>query len=329
VAPSAPISPRPKRAAAIAFALALLNGLILVYLIEFLDRRVRRVQDLTAGYELPMLSVVPHVREPKLVRDGRAALDPGLVESMRFLRVNLSLQTLDRPVRLLLVTSAVPGEGKSTVVRNLAIAYREAGSDVVVVDADLRQPALARGLGSTQQSPGLTSVLLGDAELADAVVRATVDLPGIVTGDGPEPAPSVGLLPSGGLPANPPAILGSARMSEVLHELAANHELIIIDSPPLLSVSDALPLLPIVDGVILVARPGFTTRDAIRRVKAVLASIPTARVFGTVAQDTKQVDDYGYGYGSAEHTGDKLATPLAETMAHQAVPPFPAGSNAN
>jgi capsular exopolysaccharide synthesis family protein len=300
-APTAPISPRPKRAAAIAFLLALLNAIIIVYLLERLDRRVKQLDDLTATYDLPLLGVIPHVEEPALLNESGAALDPAIVESLRFLRVNLSLQTLDSPIKLLLVTSALPSEGKSTVVRNLALAYREAGVDVVVVDADLRRPSLPSALGWRGTSGGLTSILVGDVPVSEAVVRAPVFLPGLRGAEAAGPAVTIGFLPSGAQAANPPAILGSVRMATVLRQLAAEHDLVIIDSPPLLAVSDTLPLLSIVDGVVLVARVGHTTREAIRRTKTALQSIPTARVFGFVAEDSTVSSDFGYGYGYGGH----------------------------
>jgi capsular exopolysaccharide synthesis family protein len=305
VAPLVPISPRPKRVAALALFVALLNAIIIVYLIERLDRRVKQLDGLASSYDLPLLGVVPHVQQPALVVDDRAALDADLVESLRFLRVNLSLQSLDRPIKLLLVTSALPGEGKSTVVRNLALACREAGVDVVVVDADLRRPSLSDALGWNGRSGGLTGILVGDEDVAAAVGRADVHLPGLAdSGEQGGPASTIGFLPSGGVAANPPAILGSARMAELLQELAASAELVIIDSPPLLAVSDTLPLLSIVDGVVMVARLGYTTRDAIRRAKATLRATPTARIFGVVAEDAKvSTADYGYSkYGYDDST---------------------------
>jgi capsular exopolysaccharide synthesis family protein len=317
-APSTPTSPRPKRVALYAFLLALINATILVYLLERLDRRIKQVDDLAAAYGLPLLGVVPHVRDPALVTQAGAGLDAELVEAMRFLRVNLSLQALDRPIKILLVTSAVSGEGKSTVVRNLALVYREAGVDVVAVDADLRRPSLSRGLGWVGESAGLTSVLLGDAELSDGLVRADVYLPGLTRDHALEDS-SIGLLPSGVQAVNPPAILGSSRMAEVLHELASNHDLVIVDSPPLLAVSDTLPLLSIVDSVILVGRVGYTTRDAARRVRAVLASTPTARLFGIVAEDAEASTDYGYNYSTSPYSKTGPPPPPAPPPAATAV----------
>jgi capsular exopolysaccharide synthesis family protein len=311
-APASPISPDPKKIAAIALAVALVNALILVYLLELVDRRIRNVDDLASAYELPLLGLVPHVSNPALIEHGRAGLDGDLLEALRFLRINLSLQALDRPIKLLLVTSAVPGEGKSTVVRNLALAYREAGTNVVAVDADLRRPTLAASVGVTGPAPGLTSVLLGDSEVSDAIVKAEADLPGLPHSRHEEfAAPSVSVIPSGGPAVNPPAILGSARMAEVLHELATTHDLVIIDSPPLLAVSDTLPLLSIVDGVILVARVNTTTRDALKRVKAALRASSTARVLGVVAEDVKKSPSYNYGYDYSYDSNGNGAAPAA------------------
>ncbi|MGI8801387.1 MAG: Wzz/FepE/Etk N-terminal domain-containing protein [Solirubrobacteraceae bacterium] len=294
-----PVSPRPRRAALFAFILSLLAAVVLAYLLERLDRRIKQLDDLSGAYEMPLLGVIPHVNAPELVTAGCAALDPAIVESMRFLRVNLSLQALERPIRVLLITSAIPGEGKSTVARNLALAYREAGIDVVAVDADMRNPSLSRSFIARERGVvGLTSVLLGEAAVSDAVARIPVELPGLLLGNGAGD-PSIGLLPSGGHAANPPAILGSSRMAEVLTELAAGHELVIIDSPPLLAVSDTLPLLSLVDGVMIVGRVGHTTRDAVRRARAALDRTPTARVVGLVADDERSVAEYGYVYGSS------------------------------
>lgn len=295
--PSNPISPNPKKVAIFAFFLSLLASLVIVYLLERLDQRLKDLDGLTSLYKLPLLAVVPHSGNPEPQVDGVPTLPAETIEAIRMLRMSVGLQSLDAPPRVLLITSAMPAEGKTTVSRDLALVYREAGVDVALIDADLRRGSLTAAFAPNSSSPGLTGILLGETPIADAQVDAKVALPSDGRRGASPEGTDIPFIPSGGPASNPPAILGSMRMASLLQELADEHELLIIDSPPLLPVSDTLPLLSMVDGVILVARVNVTRRDAVKRTRAVLSGAGGARVIGLVANDIAAAKRaYLYGY---------------------------------
>ncbi len=319
--PPRPSEPRPVRNAAFAFVLSLVVALGMAFGLERFDRRIKRIEDIEGAYGAPLLAVLPHVRDPAAVVDEQATLGPAFRESFRALRTNIQLTGLDRPHRRLLIISAIPGEGKSTVVRNLAIAYREWGLTVAVVEADLRRPTLAR-LFQVDPKVGLTDVLVGNKTLEGAVHRVGVEVPGVEAlvhaqslGDqsavaepsrtgvfstnGGDPA-HLSLLTSGPSSANPPAILATKRMEALVEDLSAKHDIVLIDSAPMLAVTDTAPLLPRVDGIVIVGRLGITTTGVARQLMTLVRRINGAEVIGIVANDRAQLDsgsDYGY-YGS-------------------------------
>ncbi len=306
--PVVPISPRPVRNAVFAAALSLLAAIGLAYGLERFDRRLRRVEEFGPTYGLPTLALVPHSDELAFKFDGQAALGPTLREPFRQLRTSIQLATIDRPIKRILVTSAAKGEGKSSVTRNLAIVLREWGHSVAVVDADLRRPSLT-GLFGQETLHGLTTVVTGAMSLDDAIVRVPVYARGLVTLDrmasamaSPDGSSSgtLSLLGSGPLPPNPQAMLASGYTRTVLAEIAADHDILLIDSPPILLVSDGVSLMAEVDAVVIVARLGLTTRDSARSVAAFLTRIPGANPIGIVVNDVPASEGYGYGYGSTE-----------------------------
>jgi len=314
--PAAATSPKPRRNAIFAFALALVAGISLAFGLARFDRRLKSVEDVRANYSNPILAVIPRSGDTKSFSDRGNAVDQDLREPFRDLLTNIQLMSVDSPVRRLLVTSAVPGEGKSTVTRNLAIVLREYGLSVAVVDADLRRPTQVELMhGSENEHQGLSTVLTGQSTLEEALIEVPVDVRGLETlrrirvqsgsapgawGDDEVPADLGGLhlLSAGPLPANPQAVLAAARTREVIEELGRNHDIVIIDSPPLLAVSDSVPLLTEADAVILVSRLGVATRDTARRLLELLGRVPGKRWVGIVANDLR-VGGSGYSYGYA------------------------------
>jgi receptor protein-tyrosine kinase len=307
-----PTSPQPKRNAAFALVLSLVLAVLAAFGLDRLDRRIRRTEDVEGAYQYPVLAEIPHAGRPHPTHKGQIAIAKPLKEAFRALHLNITLGSLDRPVRTLLVTSAVPLEGKTTVVRNLALAYREAGLRVAVIDADLRQPGVHR-VFNVERDPGLTDVLTGRESLHAALQEVPVDVRGLETlarvhmaadvaadavanaasgnGGEPSPRPSVGALfalASGPSPANPPAVLGAERTQAVLREVAEEYDVVIVDGPPLLPVSDAMPLLSMVDGVIVVGRLDRTTTVAARRLARQVGRVPDARVLGVVVNDVSE-----------------------------------------
>jgi Mrp family chromosome partitioning ATPase len=180
----------------------------------------------------------------------------------------------------------------------------EAGVRVVVVEADLRRPGLSACLGVTH-GKGLTDVIAGDISLDHALIDIDVTDP-----DSAEPARTdraLAILPGGSAASDPSALLGSSQMRDLIDSLADRYDMVIIDSPPLLPVSDTLALLPLTAGIILVGRVGLTTRESIHRVKTLLRRSPSGRVIGIVADDV--ATGYGYGYGYATVNGRETKDP--------------------
>jgi Mrp family chromosome partitioning ATPase/capsular polysaccharide biosynthesis protein len=315
-APGAPVAPRPARNAIFAFALSLIAALGLAFGLERFDRRIKRVEDAAEFYDLPILTVVPHSDDIEHMANGMPSVSGNVKESFHQLRANLRLSSPDRPPRKILVTSGLPGEGKSTVVRNLAITFREWGQRVAVVDADLRNPSLNK-IFNAESDRGLTDILTGDCALRDAMMLVSVEALGLGTlerihanaGRAAVPArklqridpaaTTVTLIGPGPRPANPPAVLLAAATRNTFDEILQSHDIVLIDTPPLLAVSDTMSLLADVDAVILVTRLEVTTQDSARRTAEVIARVPGARVAGIVVNDLSGLAgmDYGYGYG--------------------------------
>lgn len=321
LAPGAPVEPRPARNALFGFVLSLLVAVGLAFGLERFDRRLKRVEDVADHYDLPVLALLPHVDERQFSIDGEPAMGPSFEEPFRQLRTNVQLAALDRPFKRILVTSAGSGEGKSTVVRNLAIAFREWGHRVAVVDADLRRPMLST-LFDQQPDGGLTEVLTGQRNLEDALVVVKVHARGletlaqmdatpsggvatrtatVITANGAgdiQSSSTISLLGSGSQPANPQAVLAARQMETLLTHVGQEHDIVLIDSPPLLAVTDAVPLISEADAVIVVSRLGLTTREGSRRFTEFIGRIPGAHPIGVVVNDLQSLEGSGSRYGS-------------------------------
>lgn len=310
--PGVQVAPKPRRNAIFAALLSLLLAIGAAFGLNRFDRRLRTIDALEGAFNLPLLGTLPTVGEPAPHESGQPAIAPLFREACRSLRTNIELTVLDRPVETLLICSATPGEGKSTVARSLALVYAEAGLRAALVEADVRRPTLSKSLDIDVQV-GLTEVIAGQLDLDDALLRveyagghAALARTGVAEGGASEEAPGGGtlhVLPSGGEPPNPPVMLGSRQMEDVLDSLAENHDIVIIDSPPLLVVSDALPLLAVADATLVVARLGETLRDAAKRVGGVISRVPEARPLGVVANGVNTTDvSGGYRYYSYQAT---------------------------
>lgn len=281
-------SQSPKRQALFAFVLTLLASCALAYAATRFDNRITSPEDAGLAYRRPVLGTVGHDKDIVHFEGGRPAVAGSAKEAFRGLRVNLRLAALSEPVRIILVTSANPGEGKSTLVRNLALTLHEAGQRVAVVDADLRKPSLAPLFG-VEPGPGLTDVLTGDLSLDDATISVLAhSAPPAASAEAVDDASArrgLTLLNAGHEPANPPAVLESKDLRSVLRELAEQHDYVLIDTPPILSVSDAIPLMDAVDAMIIPARIGTTTRRAAQTASELIARVPGVNFIGIVAND--------------------------------------------
>ncbi|MDX6689263.1 MAG: tyrosine-protein kinase [Solirubrobacteraceae bacterium] len=313
VPPSAQAGPHTLRNAGFAFVLSLIGAAALAFALEAFDRRPRRLDELSPLYGMPILAALPHVNAPVPTDEGEAAVAPEFKEPLRQLRTNIQLAALDQPFKSFLITSAVAGEGKSTIVRNLALVLREGGLSVVVVDADLRRPTLPR-LFDQRPEPGLTDVLTGGASLDEALLKVPVKVRGLAAlarmGEASSSsakrvsstiatseAESISLLPPGPPPADPQAVLAAERTRLLLEGLAADYDILLIDSPPLLHVTDALTLASYADAVVVVARLGQVTRDNARRVADMLGRVVDAHPVGVVVNNAPIAEGLGYGYG--------------------------------
>lgn len=287
--PTTPVEPKPVRNALLGAILGLLLGIGIAFLLEYLDDTVKDhgALERVLGPGLPVLTEVPSLggRRQKVDHPLVVVDDPTspAAEAIGMLRTSLLFSALDGRVTSYQVTSALPGEGKTTVAANLAASLAGAGKRVVVVDLDLRRPRLHLYFNLANRV-GITSVLLGEVSVRDAVRRAA----GV---DG------LFVMPSGPVPANPAEIVASSRLAEFLGVLKAPVDVMIVDSPPVLAVSDAMALARIVDATILVARAGTSSRRAIQRAVNSLRQVG-APLLGAVLNDvSSDAGGYGYGYG--------------------------------
>jgi succinoglycan biosynthesis transport protein ExoP len=271
VPPSSPSSPRTKRNTALGLFLGLLIGVGLAIGLERLDRRIKGPEDLEAIYRLPVLGTVPETQalaRPSSDGQGRqTALPPADAEAFNLIRGHIRSFNLDREPRTIAIASAEPRDGKTTVARHLAEAAARLGSRALLIEADLRHPALSSLLG-LPPGPGLADVLNGAVSSAQAIRRMEF-APSAPSGN-PE-ARTLDVLPAGGaLPPNPAALLESPAMDGLLEQTRLAYDLVVIDTPPLTVVSDALGLLTKVDGVVIVGRVAQSHRDAAERLHLVL-----------------------------------------------------------
>lgn len=210
-------------------------------------------------------------------------------EAFRVLRTNLQFMSLDRPLRSIMVTSATPGEGKTTTAANLAVAFAQTGGSVCLVDADLRRPMIAKIFGVDNWS-GLTTALVGQTDLDLTLKLCAV--------------PGLSLLTSGPVPPNPAELVGSQKMSRLIAALTERFEMVIIDTPPILAVTDAAVLAPKADGVVMVVRSGKVDHRQVNRAKEALVAVK-ANLLGVVLDGLKPEGSDGYYYYYQSNDGEK------------------------
>ena len=296
-----PVSPTPVRNAGLALVLGLVLGVGAAVLRETLDTSVKSAPALAELTGAAVLSTVPvdsrAKRAPLIVAGSAGSVR---AEALRQLRTNLQFVNVDAPARAIAVTSAVPGEGKTTTACNLAIVFAEAGKRVVIVDADLRRPRVAEYL-NVEGAVGLTNVLAGQATVDDALQQWGTS--------------GVFVLPAGSIPPNPSELLGSRNMEALLASLRQGFDVVIVDTPPLLPVTDGAVAATIVDGTVLVFRCGKTTTAQARSAADALAAVD-ARVLGCVLNMVPRKSSgaytyYDYGSRPAGGRRDRAAEPVA------------------
>lgn len=297
--PTKPSSPKTSRNTLLGALLGLLLGLGVAFLLERLDHRIREPDDLERVYGLPLLGVIPESRAlsgSTGVADERPMLSSGEAEAFHLIRAHLRYFNVDRELHTLMIASAAPGDGKTTIARHLAAAAARMGSHVLIMEVDLRRPTLAKQLG-VSSGPGLSDVLIGAVPFVEATQSVVLD--------GSSGESSVGrtfdvLVAGAMLPPNPGELIESRTMETVLERAKAVYDLIVIDTPPLTAVSDAFPLLRKVDGVIIVGRVGRNRRDIAERLHETLQSAG-APLLGVIANGVKVggLGSYGYSYDYA------------------------------
>src|SRR5438132_917637 len=314
--PSTPARPAKGRNMALAFLVGLVGGIGLALLREYLDNTVKTPDDIETLSRLPSLAIVPAFSDSN--GNGRRGLLKGvssnghdkrielvaqhlpksqMSEAFRALRTALLLSQPDHPPQVILVTSALPREGKTTAAANLAVTLAQLGDSTLLIDADLRKPGVGRLLNMTDgKYAGLSSYLAGVSSL-DLVTVPHASIPNLAA------------IPTGPLPPNPADLLSSHKLADAITELRGKFKFIVIDSPPIMAATDAVILSVQVDGVLLVVRSGETPKEAFTRTRDLLISVK-CRMLGVVlnAVDSSAPDyyysyryyPYSYGYGPQE-----------------------------
>jgi polysaccharide biosynthesis transport protein len=332
--PSSPSRPQKARNVLLAFLIGLVGGVGLAFFREYLDDTVKSPDDIEHLTGLPSLAVVPALPDPmthhygRLTRLGRedrpkSAADQRvellshvqpksqISEAFRALRTSLLLSQAEHPPQVILVTSALPREGKTTAAVNLAVTLAQLGDRTLLLDSDLRKPGIRPALNlTTGKDAGLSSCLAGVLTLEEVCV--------------PHPTISnLTALTTGPIPPSPADLLSSHRMSEVLSELRRRFKFVVIDSPPVMAATDAVILSAQTDGVLLVVRSGETPKEAFTRTRDLLAAVKS-RLLGVVlnAVDSRAPDyyysyryyPYAYGYGYGEDVGKAGGAPSGTNL---------------
>lgn len=279
-----PIAPRTGLNLAVAGLIGLLLGLTVAVAREMLDNTVSSAQDVEKTIDASVLASIGFDNDfPKHPLLTEISTHAPISEAYRLLRTNLQFLDLDTRPKSIVITSALPGEGKTSTATNLAIALAQTGQRILLVDADLRRPRAAKVLG-LERSVGLTTVLVGRTKLEDSIQRHA--------------SSGIYVLASGPIPPNPTEVLQSRTAKALFEELGGLFDMVIIDAPPLLPVSDAAVTARDVDGAILVVRHGSTTREQLRQSALRLEQVD-AQLLGVAVNMTprRNADDYGYAYG--------------------------------
>jgi succinoglycan biosynthesis transport protein ExoP len=337
--PAYPSRPAKARNIMLAFLVGLVGGIGLALMREYLDNTVKTPDDIETLARLPSLAVVPQFsgsnangygsrkrllqgistngHEKRIELVAQHLPKSQMSEAFRALRTSLLLSQPGRPPQVILVTSALPREGKTTAAANLAVTLAQLGDSTVLVDADLRKPGVGRllNLGSGKFA-GFSSYLAGVSSL-DLVIVPHPEIPNLAA------------IPTGPLPPNPADLLSSHKLAEAIAELRTKFKFVVIDSPPIMAATDAVILSVQTDGVLLVVRSGETPKEAFTRTRDLLVSV-NCHILGVVlnAVDSSAPDyyysyryyPYSYGYGPQEagelpHDHDEHAETVSESSA--------------
>ena len=289
------VYPRLKLNILLAILASLVLGVGLAFMLEFLDRTLKTAEDVDASVSAPFLGVIPMIEElrgddPGTVRnrDLHIAQNPTTraAECCRSIRTNILFASAERRMKLLTVSSPRPREGKTTTTIYMGTIMAQGGQRLLLVDTDLRRPRLHKSFGVPRE-PGLTNLIMGECEIEDAI--KTTDVPNLY------------VLPCGPLPPNPAELLLTKRFKDVLDMLEERFDRIMLDSPPLLAVTDGVILSRLSDGVVLIAQAGKTSADDARQAARQLRDV-NAPILGVILNDVnlseKRYGYYQYAYGN-------------------------------
>jgi capsular exopolysaccharide synthesis family protein len=284
--PKAPVSPKKPEDLIIGLVVGLLLGILLAYGIEYFEDAIRSREDLERM--LPGTLIVGMIPMIRTWKDERTALtismtDPSSVvtEAYRSLRSSLQFASYDDAVRAILITSPTATVGKTSTVANLGVVFANSGQNVVIVSTDLRRPRLGQFF-NMDESVGITSVVIGDSSLSDAL-QAVESVHGLY------------LLGVGPIPPNPSELLASKKMADIMAQLRENFDVIIVDSPPTLPVTDPVILAQMCDLTLLVVASGQTKKTHLKRAYGQLEQVGVERI-GLVFNEVQREADYTYGY---------------------------------
>lgn len=307
--PKSPVGPKRLRAILIALFLSLSAGIGVAFFLEYLDNTIKTVEDVTRYAQLPSLSVIPAMagnqqariasrsKSKKSLAGNNGSSETAMsrsggfdtlfdsrssaAEAYRVLRTSVLLSAAGSAPKTILITSGQPGEGKTTTTINTAISLAQLNASVLIIDADLRRPSAHKMFG-IQSNRGLSTYLSRDVDLQGLIQKLEI--------------PNLSLLPCGAIPPNPAELISSAKMKSMLKELSAQYDHILIDSPPLMNVTDPVILSTLVDGVILVVHGGKSNRHVIQRTRRELMNVG-AKIFGVVLNNV-DLKREGYDYYS-------------------------------
>ena len=298
------VQPTPVKSAVLGFVLGLLLGIGLAYVRDALDTRIENADEIGERLGIPLLARVS--APPKNLRSSKQLamlVDPhgSSAEAFRIFRTNLDFVNLDRGARSIMVTSAVEQEGKSTVVANLAAALGRSGRRVALVDLDLRRPSIAGLFGIDSSHPGVTNVALGRCAVSEALVEVHLTTGADWSTNGSEsrqdPSGILHVLAAGQVHADPGEFVNLPALASVLEDLTERFDLVLVDTPPLLSVGDTIALSSRVDAMVVVARLGLVRQPTVQELARALHMCATVKL-GYVVTGAELEDGYGsLGYG--------------------------------
>jgi capsular exopolysaccharide synthesis family protein len=319
VAPTTPVSPRPLFNTAIALLAGLGIGVALAFVFDYLDNTLKNEYDVMLRLKLPLLGPVllqPKAQATKNHPEGVALVTlthpkSPVSEGFRAIRTNLLFSSVEGGLRSLVVTSAIPGEGKTSIACNIAVTLAQAGNRVILVDADFRRPNLHK-IFHLMQNVGLGNMILGNLPEQDLIHKTQI--------------PNLAVVCSGPSPSNPSELLGSSRMTQVVERLKQLADVVVFDSPPVGAVTDATVLAARLDGVVLVVERGRASIPTIERTRTRLDAVG-ARVLGVVLNKVKASESAEYYYyryyerGADKNGGGKRGRSLEATIPGVAAKP--------